>query len=281
MSLNFTRLMTLLLKLVRAFEAARVTLLAASLSYFVFFSLLPLMVLLVAVAGQFLSQEEAMARTYELIREAIPHQRELVTSALQGVVAHREGAGLVSLLALAWGAKNVFMSLSQAMNEIWRVPGRPWLQENLRALAAAVVSGVLVAAGSGVTGALHAVMALPLPLTGLKPEAIPGAVPLIAMLTPPVVTFALLCVLYSWLPNRHTRLSQAWFPAAVATLAWEATSVGFGWYLGHVAGLSWVYGSLGGIVGLLMWLYLSSIIVLSGVVLMRTLDEPQPGAENP
>ncbi|MEB3330447.1 MAG: YhjD/YihY/BrkB family envelope integrity protein, partial [Candidatus Sericytochromatia bacterium] len=175
-----------LLRLARGMEAARVTMLAASLSYFLFFSLLPLMVLLVAVAGQFLSQEEAMRRTFALIGEAFPHQRELVTTALQGVVAHREGAGVASLVALAWGAKNVFLSLSQAMNAIWGVPGRPWLREHLQALVAAVLAGFLVAAGSGLTAVLHAVMAHPLPLTGLRPEAIPGVVPLVAALTPPV-----------------------------------------------------------------------------------------------
>jgi YihY family inner membrane protein len=262
-------------KLLQVIDEARITMLAAGVAYFVFFSLLPLMVLLVAVGAHFLSQEEAMRRTQALIAEALPHQRELVTTVLTGVVAQRKGAGIASALALLWGSKNVFVSLSQAMNAIWQVPGRPWLAETLHAFAAAAMAGLLVGLAGSLTAALHAVMAHPLPLTGLRPEDLPGVVPLVAAIVPPGFTFLLLCALYAWLPNRQLRLGQVWLAAATATVAWEVTGVLFGFYLTHVARFSWVYGSLGGIVGLLMWLYVSASIVLAGVVLARALLETE------
>lgn len=248
--------------------------LAAGLSYYVFFSIFPLLLVLVAVGGQFLSEQEAMRRTLAFVAEVAPHQATLVSSVLEAVVSHRASAGFLGFLALLWSAKAVFQALAEAMNLIWRVPGRTWLLDNLIALAAALVSGGLIIVTGVLTAAAQTVMAYPIPLLGLTPAAIPGFVALLAALTPPLMTFALLTALYAWLPNRPLRPGQVWPAAALATVAWELLSRAFGWYVTHVTDLSWVYGSLGSMVGFLLWLYASANLFLAGVVIARDLNEP-------
>ena len=79
-----------------------------------------------------------------------------------------------------------------------------------------------------------------------------------------VVMILLLTVLYLYLPNYKLRLRNVLPGALFTTVGWLVISVGFSYYVNHFAAFSYIYGSIGTFIILIMWLHLSSIIFLIG-----------------
>jgi membrane protein len=80
--------------------------------------------------------------------------------------------------------------------------------------------------------------------------------------------------LYRWVPNTKVYWWEAAWGAAVAALGWELVNRGFSWYLtSGLARYQLVYGSLGAVIALLLWLYLSALIVLYGAHLSAAIAQ--------
>jgi len=89
--------------------------------------------------------------------------------------------------------------------------------------------------------------------------------------TPLVILIAVFTALYWIAPNRQIKIREA-FPGAVfATIGWLLTSLAFSFYVNNFGNFTKTYGSLGGIIILLTWLYFSSIIIMVGGEVNATL----------
>ncbi len=268
----------------QGFSNDQVSFLAAGLCYFVFFSFFPLVLVLVAVAGHFLSAEEAMRHAMRVVAELFPAQQGFLIDILRQVMDYRGEATLIGFIALLWSAKNVFLSLAHAMNVIWKVPDRNWLVENVVATFMAVSFGLLIVVASVALGLLNALISYRIPYIGWSPTMIPGFIPSLVAVAPLVLAAAILTALYKFLPNRRLGWSDVLPGALAAAMAWELLRRLFGWYLEHIARYQMVYGSLGGIVGFLFWIYISATIFLLGVEVAKALadqDAPEPSGTQP
>lgn len=265
----------------QGFADDQVTFLAAGLCYFVFFSFFPLVLVLVAVAGHFLSAEEAMRHAMRVVAELFPAQQGFLIEILRQVMEYRGEATLVGFVALLWSAKNVFLSLSHAMNVIWGVPDRNWFVENLVATGMALSFGMMIVATSVALGVLNALISFKIPYIGWSPTMIPGFVPSLVAIAPLTLAAGILTALYKFLPNRRLGWFDVLPGALVAAMAWELLRRLFGWYLEHVARYHMVYGSLGGIVGFLFWIYVSATILLVGVEVAKALAQQDQESATP
>jgi membrane protein len=81
---------------------------------------------------------------------------------------------------------------------------------------------------------------------------------------PALLPVAAFIVMYKTLPRTRVRWSDVWLGGVVAGLAWQVAQRLFAWYLGNAADYNVIYGSVGAIIGLLVWAYLSSQILLLG-----------------
>jgi len=82
-------------------------------------------------------------------------------------------------------------------------------------------------------------------------------------------------------PNRRLSFREVIPGAVVASLGWISTSIGFSYYVNNLGNYSKVYGSLGGIIALLMWMYLSSISILMGAEVNASLMFTETGGKKP
>ena len=264
----------------QGFSEDQVTFLAAGLCYFVFFSFFPLILVLVAVAGHFLSAEEAMRHAMRVVTELFPAQKGFLVDILRQVMEYRGEATLLGFVALLWSAKNVFQSLAHAMNVIWKVPDRAWWLENLIATVMALSFGMMIVLTSVAIGLANALISYRIPVLGWSPTMIPGFVPSLVAVAPLALAAGILTLLYKFLPNRRLGWFDVLPGALAAAMAWELLRRLFGWYLEHVARYHMVYGSLGGIVGFLFWIYVSATVFLVGVEIAKALSETDgPEAE--
>lgn len=251
-----------------AFNADQVPFLAAAVSYFVFFSLFPLLLGLIAVAGFVLAPEEASRRLLAFVVRGFPGQEAYLQAVLESVVARRGPMGAFALLALLWSGKNLFVSLAQALDLIGKeAPPQGWafaIKRNLLGLAFAVgLGGAMVLVG-GLYALIFAILELEIPLLGLQPREIPFIVPLLFNVLPALLVALALLVLYRFLPAHPLPWRDLAWGAALAAGLWEVLRRLFGWYVMTFGRFDEVYGPATSVIVFLLWLYLSALVFLLG-----------------
>ena len=124
---------------------------------------------------------------------------------------------------------------------------------------------VLLASSSVLTTVLNVLARFSAPLwRGLSIYETPLWTVLLSVL-PRLFTFLALLGLYRWVPNTKVKWSEAFWGALMVTLAWKIATNGFTWYFSSgLVQYELVYGSLGAVVALILWIYISGLIILFG-----------------
>jgi YihY family inner membrane protein len=237
-----------------------------------FFSLFPLIVLLVTVASFFVDRERAGNEVIAYLESHVPISGELqrqILDTIAGVVKARERAGAFATLMLVWAALQCFVTLISATNRAWGIAGYNWWRLPLRSL---------ILLGS-TTGAVLLGLAAPVLLRMAKGWLLPASTGgawlygLASFLIPSLVVFLGLSLFYRLAPRRPTRFAEVWIAAVCATvLLWSAESL-FVMYLRNFATLNAVYGAFGGIMALLLWIYISGCVFIFGACLCASRAE--------
>ncbi len=262
-------LFALLLDAFDSFNRDGMSLLAASLSYYTLLSLFPLLLLFVSLATFFISEEGALQAVLEIADNYIPGLERELGEILQQVVAQRGSATIVGVLTLVWASSGVFTVLQYALDRAWRVPQARaiWLQQ-IYSLGVITVLGILFLVSVVTSVFSGEVTAELFGLLNLPPDA--GRV--FGTLGGFVFAFLAFVILYKLFPHAPVSWGVALRGALFAAILWQIAKFGYEIYLQFFAQFHLVYGSVGAIIGLLLWGYLSASIVLLGAELSATLS---------
>ncbi|HDQ72578.1 MAG TPA: YihY/virulence factor BrkB family protein [Chloroflexi bacterium] len=246
---------------VRAAEAA------AGLAYYALFSLFPLMIALVSVGGVVLEREQAYQQTVDFFIEAFPASQQLIERNVERVFELRSGGGMIALLGLLWSASGAFSILVRNVNRAWEeTDARDLIKSRLLALGMIGVLLVILLLLSLASNTM--VELLPRLEASLWGEALIYDTflwSIVATLLPWFFSCLMFLGLYRWTPSAKVDWRAAIIGSLTASLFWEGLSEGFAWYLGSgFVQYELVYGSLGAVVALLFWIYLSSYVTLFG-----------------
>jgi membrane protein len=240
----------------------------AALAYYSVFSIGPILLIAMAIAGLMFDQQTVQGGVHEQLRAILgPHAAIAIDGLLQSV--SRPGSGLiataVSVVTLLFAATAIFVQLKDALNTMWEVEppkvGGIWgfVRTYIIAIVAVLSIGVVVLLTLVTTTVVAAVSKyvtqfLPLPEWMLQ-------------LANFVVAFGIMtlvfAVMYKWLPDTHIAWSDVWIGAAVTALLFDIGKALVGLYLGKLA-IESSYGAAGSIVALMLWMYYSAQIVFFG-----------------
>ena len=232
---------------------------SARVAYYVFLSLFPFLLAMFALTG-FLGREALFSWIMHELLAALPAQAALALEDSVRQITHvrRPGTLAMSLLIASWGASHALTALADGLNAAFHVDRRRrWWQK--KALGVVVVAIACVAV---LVGALAV-------LAGPEIGARIGLRQLGSLLRWPVaaglvVGMTWLC--YYLLPNRKQGKVKLHLlgGATVAAAMWAVCTLVFRLYLSSFGRLDVVYGVLGGVVALLIWLYLAAMSILFG-----------------
>jgi membrane protein len=239
--------------------------LAAALSYYTVFSLAPLLIIAIAIAGYFFGQsnvqDQVMAQIASLMGE---RGAETVRSLMEST--QRPGGTLVAtvvgLVTLALGASGVFGQLQDSLNTIWEVePDKQgiWGTVKKRFFSFTLVLGIgfLLLVSLIISTALSA-------LNNFVNGLLPGT-QFLLQVTNLVVSFGIITLLfaliYKYIPDVEVRWTDVWIGAAVTAVLFTIGKWAIGLYLGNVSS---TYGAAGSLVIVLLWVYYSSQILFLG-----------------
>ena len=247
--------------------------LGAALAYYAIFSLAPLLLIVIAVAGLVWSHEAVQGQLVGQLQGLVGEQGG---QAIQTMIANagKHGSGVVAtivgVVTILFGATGVFVQLQTSLDKIWNVEPRPgsgiWGFVKTRMLSFGMVLGIgfLLLVSLVVTTAVTAVGAWALGL-------LPGAKVLVEALTF-VVSFGLITLLFAMifkvLPDVEIAWRDVWIGAASTALLFTLGKFLFGLYLAKSSVAS-TYGAAGSLVIVLLWIYYSAQILFLGAELTQ------------
>lgn len=245
---------------------------AGAFAFNAFFSLFPIMILLVTLTSYFVDQNTAGKEVVAYIEGYLPIGGELqerIFATITGVIMAREKAGAIAFVILLWGALQCFTTLISATNRAWGTAMYNWWRMPLKSLL------LLCVTASGVVLGMMAPMLARMTRDWLFPGDFSKSwvSNLGSFVIPLLVMFFCLSLFYRLAPGRPTRFAEVWRAALVATFLLQASENLFVLYLNNFATFNAVYGTFGGIMALLLWIYLTGCIFILGACLCAARSE--------
>jgi Ca2+-transporting ATPase len=245
---------------------------AASFAYYAFFSLFPLILLLIAVGTTFLgSQDLAAKEIIGYVGTFIPietTEANVIIDTINGVVRSRSSAGLISFGALAWSALRFFQALVRGVNKAWGTKEYNWWRLPIKNLFMAAILGSALFLGifaPAVVDQVERFYWINSRSVGLEFRWVDYIFQGSRLLVPPLVLFYGFLMFYKFAPRRRTKLKEVWMAALLVTLMLIILKQGFLLYTTSISDFNRLYGVFGSMIALLMWIYLSgSVIILGG-----------------
>ncbi len=266
------------------FRDDHLALTASSLTFTTLISLVPLVTVMLALFTAFpLFSRFQLALQQYFLQSLVPDNiARPVLLALTQFAGKANKLGAVGLIVLGLTALALVFTIDRTLNAIWRVPRPRPLAQRVLVYWAALTLGPLV------LGASLSITSYALSASRGVVDELPGGVSLLLG----SIQFGLLAVsmaaLFRFVPNTHVRWAHALAGGVFVALGFEAAKRGLAWYVGQVPTFSVLYGAFATLPILLLWIYLSWVIVLLGAVIaayapslaMRVVRLPdQPGEE--
>jgi membrane protein len=243
--------------------------LGASLSYYTIFSIAPLLLIVIAVAGLIYGREAVQGQLVGELRGLVGEQGgEAIQTMVANAGLHGSGgvlATVIGVLTILFGATGLFVALQDSLNRIWEVKAKPGQGLKGFIMNRFISFGMILGIGFLLLVSLvlsAAMAALGTWATGLMP----GAEVLVKILTF-VVAFAvetlLFAMIFKVLPDVKIAWRDVWIGAAVTALLFTLGKFLIGLYIAHSSVAS-TFGAAGSVVILLLWVYYSSQILFLG-----------------
>jgi membrane protein len=244
---------------------------AASVTYYGVLALFPFVLFIVALASLFIQPDDAEKIIQQLSSVAPGPATQIVGDRVRQLAASRNVTLLgFGALGALWAASGAATGLIRALNVAYDVKeGRPFWKVRGVALLMTVVSGVLALVagfvavalgpiGAAIGGPIGALMAwLRLPIAGL-------------------LMMLLWALAYYVLPDVQQRFKFITPGSVVGVIVWVVASYGFSKYVSNFGSYDKTYGSLGGVIVLLLWMWISSLVMIGGAEVNAFIEHRSP-----
>lgn len=240
---------------------------AAAISFYALFSMFPLGLAIISAAGFLLGPEAEKTRLAQDLATVLPVSNQFVGETMQGLVRARTITGIASFFGLLWASSSAFGAIRKGINAAWGVTRtRPFLRERMIDIGLVLGAGVLVVTIlflSPLLGYFREIVHYLSPESDVAGDFIWLLAPQLAT---PILTFGTFLILFRYMPNTQVQFTHVWPGALLASVGFYGTQLGFIWYVKTFPIYNVVYGSVGAVMALLTWVYVSAIILLFGAL---------------
>ena len=253
---------------------------AAGVAYYSILSLFPLTIGILAVFSPLLPSDTVESALLDFLRTYLPGSDDAFRENLDATGGVRSALGLVSVLGMFWSASAIFGAISKAVNRAWDVhEDRPFYIDKVRHIAMAFSVGLLFLLSVSTTTLLQFVDDIVGQNGGVMQVLEQDTVNTVARVLPFIFSLSIFLLIYKYVPNTTTYWRYIWPGALLAALAFEVGKGFFILYLDNFADFERVYGSLGSVVILLLWTYVSSLTLIIGAEFTSEYERMLRGVE--
>ncbi|WP_174615945.1 YihY/virulence factor BrkB family protein [Virgibacillus ihumii] len=243
---------------------------AAQLAYFFLLSLFPFLLFLMTLVGYVPIDDQAII---ELIATYAPGEiADLINENISELVNNRNGSLLsIGIIGTLWSASNAINAIMKGLNNAYEV------EEDRSFIVSRLIAVILTLAMFFVI-----CMAFLLPVFGKVigeflftfvglSEGFLNVWETLRWVISSITFFIVLIALYKLAPNRKVYFKYAVWGALFATVSWQLVSLAFSYYVNSMGNYAATYGSLGTVIVLMIWFYLTGIIILIGGLINAVL----------
>ena len=249
---------------------------AGALTFFGILALVPFVLFLVTLASLIIQPQQVEQLVNGLGQVVPPDATRIIGSEIHSI-AHGQSVGLlvIAILGSLWSASGAMVALQQSLNVIYDVQeGRPfWKTRGIAALMT-VVSAVLL-----LVAALVA-LATP-PLAHAAGGALGTVILWLRFPVAGLIAMFIWALMYWALPDVEQKFKFITPGSIVGVILWVAASIGFSVYVQNFGHYEATYGALGGIIVMLMWMWISSQVVLLGAEINAVIEHKSPEGKRP
>ncbi|PWI25314.1 ribonuclease [Kurthia sibirica] len=270
-SVDYTSKKGFLKAFIQGVKEADVSSAGAQLAYFFLLSMFPLL-LFVLTLLPFLNLPQE--QVFSMLENILPEQvHSLIESTISDIMKSRSGGLLsIGIIATLWSASNGVNSLVKNLNRSYGMKEtRPFLVARGMSLVFTVllIGLVIVALVLPVFG--RAIGVFLFSTIGIE-DSFLTLWNYVRLIMPPILIFTVLVMLY-WIAPNITLYFKSAIPGAIfSTVAWVLISFAFSYYVNNFSNYSRTYGSIGGIIILMLWLYITGIVLVIGGQLNVTIQ---------
>jgi membrane protein len=238
---------------------------ASSIAFYALLSLFPVLLLALSVLGAFAANDHDRSVVLNFLLQYFPRQFDFLTAQLDAFRQQRAKLGIGGSVIMVWAALGFFGAITTAINYAWRVERQfSYWKHKFVSFLMLLAAGFLLVSGLLLLSARAVVTSSRF---GATLSALPGVGWLGSVLVDRATTLLLIIVVglvFYFVPNAKIRFKDVWPGAVVTGLLWRLALMGFGWYVRDMSRFN-VHGSIAAVVVFLIWVYLSSVILLYGV----------------
>jgi membrane protein len=258
---------------------------SAALAYYTVFSLAPLLIVVISIAGAVFGEDAVRGRIVRQFEGLLGHdQAAFLQTLLQKAKRDPSGpvASGIAVVTLIIGASAVFGQLQTSLNGIWEVKPKPghlftdFIRKRLLTFALVLGFGFLLLVSLVLSAGVEAIQTFVANRFSINAAGLERANGVVSLLL-----FTLLfAMIFRILPDARIPWRDVWLGAFVTSLLFVAGKWAIGLYLGRAAVAS-AYGAAGSVVLLLLWVYFASLIVLLGAEFTRAHSRRLRGIKAP
>lgn len=252
-----------ILAFIQRLKDADITGFGAQLAYFFLLSLFPLLIFIMTLLPYLNFPPDLI---YTLLEALLPKQAYTLIEGTIVEVLEKRNSGLLSIgvIGTIWSASNGVDALIKSLNRSYnKDETRPFVVARLMSVVFTlmlilliVVALVLSVFGQQIGVFLFSTFGLAADFLSIWNK--------FRIILPPILIFSVLTLMYWMMPNIKLYLKSVLIGSLFSTIAWLIVSYGFSFYINNFSNYSSTYGSIGGIIILLLWLYVTGIILMVG-----------------
>lgn len=267
--MNIKTILDLLKETFSEWNKDKASRLAAALAYYTVFSLAPLLIIVIAIAGSVFGEEAARGELVGQIQGLVGRDgAEFIETAIQNASQPTTGtiASIISVVVLLFGASGVFAELQDALNTVWEVQPKPergiinFIRTRFLSFTMVLGVGFLLLVSLVISTALTA-------LISYFSHLLPAGIEFISQLANFIASFAITTLvfglIYKVLPDVKIAWSDVWIGAAITSVLFSIGRYLLGQYLGN-SSFGSTYGAAGSLVVILAWVYYAAQILFFG-----------------
>ena len=251
---------------------------AAAMSYFGLMALFPALLLMLAISNQIAAFSQLLSRAIEVYPGSVRFLRETIAS----FSSPGTGVVITCIVLVLWAGSWVFSVIERALNRIWATTSRTFWHGRALTIGMIGIVGLLLSSSVLVTSILVAVREAAARLSPRQLERYPlmfsaGSAfwQVVFALVSFLVTVVLFVLVYRFMPRAAITVRDALPGALLAGVLWEVAKYVFAWSLSYFH-YDQIYGSVGAVVAVLTWSYVSSLILLFGAQLTAVFHREHP-----
>jgi len=247
---------------------------AASLAYYAFFSIFPMVLVFIVIGSFFIDRSVVQTRLLEILQGVIPGAKEVVVENIDQVLESRGTVTFIALISFIWSATSVFNILAKNVNRAFpKADSLNFISGRVRAFSMFLGLGLLMLLSFASSTVIGFIPSINIPINGkVLHETVLWRI--IALSVPVLLNMVLFWGIYYLVPTIAVSRRASLFGGLIAGIAWQLLNRGFTWYLSSgLSKYSLIYGSLGTVVALLFWVYLTAMILLIGAHLTASIHQ--------